>query len=337
MRRLVFYAAAAVAMSGTTAMTSQAAVSTYITGGSCGGWAGGNQGGCEGNYFSGGSYSVDQLLQMVTSSGSGSCGNGWGGGFTLPGGSGSQGDILAPDYDWSGCPGGSQGTGNPWTWCPDGQNPDCFYPGDSGSCGAPGCGDSGCQTPGTGNPGGGSGTDKPGTGGGTGTETPGTGGGTGGGTENPGTGGGAGTDKPGTGGGTDNPGTQVPDSDQAYIRQVIELVNEERAKRGLSPVTEDSGVSAAAAVRAQEITRSFSHTRPDGTSYNTVLNQSGVSYMGSGENIAYGQQTPAAVMNGWMNSQSHRDNILNGNYSKIGVGYYENAGGVKYWVQLFTY
>ncbi len=118
---------------------------------------------------------------------------------------------------------------------------------------------------------------------------------------------------------------------------MIELVNEERAKRGLSPVTEDSGVSAAAAVRAQEITRSFSHTRPDGTSYNTVLNQSGVSYMGSGENIAYGQQTPAAVMNGWMNSQSHRDNILNGNYSKIGVGYYENAGGVKYWVQLFTY
>ena len=43
------------------------------------------------------------------------------------------------------------------------------------------------------------------------------------------------------------------------------------------------------------------------------------------------------VMNGWMNSQGHRANILNKNYTTIGVGYYQNANGVGYWVQLFTY
>ena len=92
----------------------------------------------------------------------------------------------------------------------------------------------------------------------------------------------------------------------------------------------------AANVRAQEIVNSFSHTRPDGSSFSTVLSQNGVSYRGSGENIAYGQRTAAEVMDGWMNSSGHRANILNGNYTNIGVGFYE-SNGVKYWVQLFTY
>ena len=132
-------------------------------------------------------------------------------------------------------------------------------------------------------------------------------------------------------------GGQITDQEKTYIQQVISLVNEERAKAGLSPVTESSDVSAAAAVRAQEITGSFSHTRPNGSNYSTALDQSGVKYMGSGENIAYGQRTPQEVMNGWMNSQGHRANILNKNYTTIGVGYYQNANGVGYWVQLFTY
>ncbi len=42
-------------------------------------------------------------------------------------------------------------------------------------------------------------------------------------------------------------------------------------------------------------------------------------------------------MNGWMNSQGHRANILNASYTKIGVAYYQNSNGVTYWVQLFTY
>ena len=56
----------------------------------------------------------------------------------------------------------------------------------------------------------------------------------------------------------------------------------------------------------------------------------------SGENIAWGQKTPEEVMKGWMNSEGHRANILNKNYTSIGVGYYQNAGGVNYWTQIFT-
>lgn len=123
----------------------------------------------------------------------------------------------------------------------------------------------------------------------------------------------------------------------SYVQQVIDLVNEERAKAGLSPLTESSSVAQAADIRAKEIATSFSHTRPDGSSFSTALQQSGASYRGAGENIAYGQRTPEAVMNSWMNSQGHRANILNENYTTIGVGYYEDANGTDYWTQLFTY
>ncbi len=63
----------------------------------------------------------------------------------------------------------------------------------------------------------------------------------------------------------------------------------------------------------------------------------GVSYRGAGENIAWGQKTPEQVMNGWMNSAGHRANILNEKFTSIGVGYHQNANGVNYWSQLFTY
>ena len=295
MRKLTLCAAAVAAMTGMAVMTSQASVITYGIGGNCGNSNGNNSNGFPGsvfsdnncgnvgNLFSGNAGSVDQLLQMIVSSNSGSsCPQIWDSGCgsgpvlpgtqdipMLPGCSGTVGELLKPNLPSWECP---------------------TLPG----CQEPGSGDSGDGNPGTENPG----------------------------TQNP---------------GTENPGTQNPGSDDTYARQVIELVNEERGKAGLSPVTEIPEVSAAAEVRAQEITRNFSHTRPNGTNYDTVLSQSGVSYRGSGENIAYGQQSAAAVMSGWMNSQGHRANILNGSFTGIGVACYENANGVKYWVQLFTY
>lgn len=122
----------------------------------------------------------------------------------------------------------------------------------------------------------------------------------------------------------------------SYVEQVVALVNEERAKEGLNPVTLDAEISAAAQVRAHEAAQSFSHTRPNGTSCFTALKEAGISYKGAGENIAYGQATPAAVMNDWMNSSGHRANIMNAKYTKIGVGY-TVVGGVAYWSQFFTY
>lgn len=125
------------------------------------------------------------------------------------------------------------------------------------------------------------------------------------------------------------------ENDNSYASEVISLVNAERAKYNLAPLTTEKNLSAAALTRAKEIVQSFSHTRPDGTSFSTVLKEHGISYRISGENIAWGQRTPQEVVRGWMNSPGHRANILNERFTSIGVGYHiEN--GRTYWTQLFT-
>lgn len=135
---------------------------------------------------------------------------------------------------------------------------------------------------------------------------------------------------------TDND-TADESSVHPYINEVLRLVNEERAKAGLSELKLDAAVTAAANVRAKEIKQSFSHTRPDGSSFSTALTEQGAAYRGSGENIAWGQKTPEQVMNAWMNSDGHRANILNKSFTNLGVGYYLDESGTAHWVQLFTY
>lgn len=129
---------------------------------------------------------------------------------------------------------------------------------------------------------------------------------------------------------------ESPESEHPFIKQVVELVNEERAKEGLAPLEIDAKVQAAAMVRAKECEQLFSHTRPNGSSFATALKEQNVSYRGAGENIAWGQKTPQEVVTAWMNSSGHRANIMNPNFTTIGVGYYENARGTDYWCQLFT-
>lgn len=128
-------------------------------------------------------------------------------------------------------------------------------------------------------------------------------------------------------------GNLAPDSSE-YASAVLDLVNEERAKAGVSPVRLDTRAGEAANVRAQEIRQSFSHTRPNGSGFETALREAGITYRASGENIAYGQSSPVAVMNAWMNSAGHKANILNPEYSAMGIGHV-NVGGVDYWTQLF--
>lgn len=132
-----------------------------------------------------------------------------------------------------------------------------------------------------------------------------------------------------------NNGNYANDTLAAYANEVLQLVNQERAKAGLSSLTSEAAITAAANVRAQESRQSFSHTRPNGTSFSTALREHGVSYRTSGENIAYGQRTPQEVVNAWMNSPGHRANILNPSFNKIGIGVYQYNGTI-YWSQLFT-
>lgn len=140
------------------------------------------------------------------------------------------------------------------------------------------------------------------------------------------------------------PGTSTPDlpqtpdtdvSSDASVAQVLSLVNEERAKAGLPALSLNTSLSAAASIRAAEIQTSFSHTRPGGKDFSTVLKESGISYRAAGENIAYGQTSAQKVMTDWMNSAGHRANILNTSYTEIGIAHVKNASGTDYWVQLF--
>jgi uncharacterized protein YkwD len=123
-----------------------------------------------------------------------------------------------------------------------------------------------------------------------------------------------------------------------YKAQVVALMNQERANAGIGGISQNASLDAVAQIRAQEIAQSFSHTRPNGTSCFTVLDEGGIAYMTAGENIAAGYGDPASVMSGWMNSPGHRANILNGSFGQVGIGYYTdpNSGYGTYWVQIFT-
>ena len=117
--------------------------------------------------------------------------------------------------------------------------------------------------------------------------------------------------------------------------EVVRLTNSARSQNGYAALVEDGALSEAAAVRAREISRSFSHTRPSGASFSSALSESGVSYLRAGENIASGQKSAFEVVNAWMNSPGHRANILNSSYSRIGSASV-NIDGTLYWVQLFA-
>ena len=127
---------------------------------------------------------------------------------------------------------------------------------------------------------------------------------------------------------------------QAYEfgERVVQYVNRERASYGLDPLVADEDLRTLAYIRAKELVYLFSHTRPDGSTCFTILNEYGIPYNTAGENIAGGSTTPEAVVDLWMNSEGHRANILSENYTKIGVGCYYDPGsdwGIN-WVQLFT-
>ncbi|MHA7965732.1 CAP domain-containing protein [Paenibacillus sp. CAU 1782] len=118
----------------------------------------------------------------------------------------------------------------------------------------------------------------------------------------------------------------------AYQTQVVTLVNQERAKVGLKALQVDTLLNKVATEKARDmdVNNYFSHTSPTYGSPFDMMKTFGVKYSYAGENIASGQPTPARVMQDWMNSPGHKANILNANFTKIGVGYVNGE-----WVQMF--
>jgi len=131
---------------------------------------------------------------------------------------------------------------------------------------------------------------------------------------------------------TDNERTQKIAGN--FAERVLELVNQERNQRGIAPLRLASDLMDGAAIRVEEITKVFSHTRPNGTPCHSLFKDG--MYM-IGENIAAGSATPEAVVDQWMHSMGHRANILNADYKELGVGYVYKSGTqyMHYWVQMF--
>lgn len=120
-------------------------------------------------------------------------------------------------------------------------------------------------------------------------------------------------------------------------KQIITMVNAERAKANLTPLKHNWQLSRVARYKSQDMIDKnyFSHQSPTYGSPFNMRKNFGIKYMAAGENIAYGQRTATEVMKGWMNSPGHRANILSKNYSEIGVGLAKKSDGTCYWTQQF--
>lgn len=118
--------------------------------------------------------------------------------------------------------------------------------------------------------------------------------------------------------------------------EVLRLTNIERVNNGQHILLATDMMQWMAGVRADELCTKYSHDRPNGSSFYTIMEDNSFAYSSSAENIANGYVSAQAVMTGWMNSTGHKANILSGSKLRLlGVGMSE-SNGRKNWVQLFA-
>lgn len=133
--------------------------------------------------------------------------------------------------------------------------------------------------------------------------------------------------------------TVAPDvSSDPKVSAVTSLTNNERQKAGCSPVKLDTRLNQAAVAHSDDMAKRnyFDHNSPEGTTPANRVTKTGYDWKSTGENIAYGYKTPEAVMNGWMNSEGHRKNILNCSWLDMGIGIVVDTDGTIYWTQEFA-
>ncbi|MBO5278126.1 MAG: hypothetical protein J6B06_01350 [Lachnospiraceae bacterium] len=134
--------------------------------------------------------------------------------------------------------------------------------------------------------------------------------------------------------------TEELSTESGYPAEVLRLMNEERAKKGWSPLRYDAKLEAVAMARAEEILVSFSNIRPNGEAYWSALKEMGVKYSMPCEVISHGQATPEKVVNKW--KQQYDEDTRFEQFERLGVGYADQQsleGGLKgrHWVLLFIY
>ncbi|MGE7878728.1 CAP domain-containing protein [Peribacillus muralis] len=131
--------------------------------------------------------------------------------------------------------------------------------------------------------------------------------------------------------------TAKQQNDQTVEQQILRLVNEERSKAGLPNVEMDTSLSKTATLKSEDMRDHdyFNHTSPTYGSPFDMMKAFGITYKYAGENIAAGQPSGESVMKSWMNSPGHKANILNKNYTHIGIGHATGGNYSHYWTQQF--
>jgi uncharacterized YkwD family protein/spore coat assembly protein SafA len=124
---------------------------------------------------------------------------------------------------------------------------------------------------------------------------------------------------------------------KSFESQVLQLTNQERANNGLKPLATDWQLSRVASYKSADMRDKnyFSHTSPTYGDHFRMMKSFGITNRSAAENIAAGQQTPSAVVQSWMNSQAHRQNILNPSFTHMGSGYASGGSYGHYWTQMF--
>lgn len=120
-------------------------------------------------------------------------------------------------------------------------------------------------------------------------------------------------------------------------KEVVRLTNIERENNGLGPLALDEELSKVAREKSRDMDENdyFDHISPRYGSPFEMMDSFGIRYRTAGENLAMGYLTPKTVVDGWMNSEGHRANILNGNFNRIGIGEYRAGKFNIYWTQMF--
>lgn len=119
--------------------------------------------------------------------------------------------------------------------------------------------------------------------------------------------------------------------------EVIKYTNSYRKEVNAKALKYDEKLSIVATIRVIEIAYydKFDHVRPNGLTFSSVIRDLNINYGYCGENIAYGYIDSEEVSVAWKESKGHYKNMVNTQYTKIGVGYYEYNNTI-YWAQIFT-
>lgn len=123
--------------------------------------------------------------------------------------------------------------------------------------------------------------------------------------------------------------------DVDYCKQVLKLTNDYRAQNGLAELKWDADLAAVGQMHCDDMSARdyFAHKTPEGVDPFQRMDAYGIKYKWAGENLGKGYKTPEEVLQGWIDSPDHRENLLNPNFEYLGVGYNENG---NYWAQEFA-